>query len=51
VESGVTYTVLDVTVVSKEPPKAVKARSRPDHHRSQYAILCRDGNGSDSGRV
>jgi hypothetical protein len=30
VESGVTYSVLDVTDVPNEPTEAMKVRSRPD---------------------
>jgi hypothetical protein len=35
VESGVAYDVLVVTIVSKEPPKAVKVQSRSDRSPSQ----------------
>jgi hypothetical protein len=39
VESGVAYDVLVVTVVSKEPPEAMKVQSRPDRSRSQRPVL------------
>jgi hypothetical protein len=39
VDSGVAYDVLVVTVVSKEPPEAVKVRSRPDRSLSQRSVL------------
>jgi hypothetical protein len=39
VESGVAYDVLVVTVVSKEPPEAVKLQSRLDRSRSQRLVL------------
>jgi hypothetical protein len=39
VESDVVYDVLVVTVVSKEPSKAMKVRSHLDRSRSQHPVL------------
>jgi hypothetical protein len=41
VESGVTYDLVVVMVVSKEPPEAVKVLSRRDRSRSQHPFLWR----------
>jgi hypothetical protein len=39
VERGVAYDVLVVTVVSKEPPEAVKVRSCPDRSPRKRPVL------------